>query len=210
MLPTLTHAFFTHAFCRLDNIRDFRKYVTPQEPESFREECSDRHHPPAGPVAWASAPVPVSDVSSVLCKQLLSLARRNAEMEFDMRSRVDRFPRLLPAVLLALLLGLPTLATAAMVGNPACPGEEVFFNPGNGEDIVVPSGFKVEVFAKGLNFPTAVAFRGNAQKFEVFVLESGHGLPSRCNDETLAVFGGEFSLTIRSRPTSWCSTRAGP
>jgi len=82
-----------------------------------------------------------------------------------------------------------------MVGNPACAGEDVLFNPGNGEDIVVPSGFRVEVFAKGLNFPTAVAFRGNAKRFEVFVLESGHGLPSRCNNETLAVFGGEFSLT---------------
>src|SRR3989442_8852082 len=26
-------------------------------------------------------------------------------------------------------------------------------------------------------------FRGNSRRFEVFVLESGHGLPSRCNDE---------------------------
>jgi len=37
----------------------------------------------------------------------------------------------------------------------------------------VPSGFQVSVFAKGLNFPTAVAFRGDARRFDVFVLESG-------------------------------------
>src|SRR5439155_26014662 len=39
------------------------------------------------------------------------------------------------------------------------------------------------------------AFRGNSRRFEVFVLESGHGLPSRCNDETSATVGGEFSPT---------------
>ena len=109
-----------------------------------------------------------------------------------MCGRVDRFRWLL---LTALLLTLPTFAAAAaQVGNPNCPGEEVFYNPGNGKDIVVPPGFKVSVFAKGLNFPTAVAFRGNARRFEVSVLESGHGLPSRCNDETSSVVGGVFSL----------------
>src|SRR5262249_36928982 len=30
-------------------------------------------------------------------------------------------------------------------------------------------------------------------RFEVLVLESGHGLPSKCNNEELAVFGGLFS-----------------
>jgi len=71
----------------------------------------------------------------------------------------------------------------------------VFFDPGHGQDIVVPSGFEVSVFAKGLNFPTAVAFRGDGRRFEVFVLESGHGLPSRCNDETSTLVGGELSAT---------------
>ena len=33
--------------------------------------------------------------------------------------------------LLALLLS-PFSASAQLVGNPACPGEEVFYNPGNG------------------------------------------------------------------------------
>jgi len=78
---------------------------------------------------------------------------------------------------------MPNLVTAATVANPLCSAETVSFNPDNGQDIVVPSGFKVSVFVAGLNAPTAVAFRGNAKKFEVFVLESGHGLPSICNDE---------------------------
>src|SRR5882762_5294179 len=110
-----------------------------------------------------------------------------------MRSRFDRFSWV--TVSFALVLTLPTLATAQMRGNPLCPGEDVFFNPGNGENIVVPAGFEVSVFAKGLNFPTAVAFRGDARRFEVFVLESGHGLPSQCNDETSKLVGGELSAT---------------
>jgi len=69
----------------------------------------------------------------------------------------------------------------------------VFFNPGNGEDIIVPDGYKVSVFVQGLNFPTALAFRGNQTRFEVYVLESGHGLPSRCNNEELPIFGGLVS-----------------
>src|SRR6267142_1132612 len=112
-----------------------------------------------------------------------------------MRSRFDRFSWLPVAVLFALVLTLPTLATAQTRGNPICAGEDVFFNPGNGENIVVPPGFEVSVFKSGLNFPTAVAFRGDKHRFEVFVLESGHGLPSRCNDETSPVVGGELSAT---------------
>src|SRR6266851_3115236 len=110
-----------------------------------------------------------------------------------MRSRFHRFNWV--TVSFALVLALPTLAIAQTRGNPLCPGEDVFFNPGNGENIVVPPGFTVSVFKSNLNFPTAVAFRGNRDRFEVFVLESGHGLPSRCNDETSAVVGGELSAT---------------
>ncbi len=111
-----------------------------------------------------------------------------------MRSRIGRLRWSVLTVALA-LLSVPTLEAAALstAGNPLCPNEDVFYNPENGEDIVVPPGFKVSVFAKGLNFPTAVAFRGNGTRFEVFVLESGHGLPSRCNDETSSTLGGEFS-----------------
>src|SRR5438034_8384082 len=110
-----------------------------------------------------------------------------------MRSTFDRFSWV--TVSFALVLTVPALATAQTKGNPLCSGEDVFFNPGNGEHVVVASGFRVSVFKSGLNFPTAVAFRGDARRFEVFVLESGHGLPSRCNDETSSVVGGELSAT---------------
>ena len=106
-----------------------------------------------------------------------------------MRSRVDRFSGGLVTIALV-LLALPTFVAAA--GNPQCAGEDVLYNPGNGEDIIVLPGYKVSVFAKDLNFPVAVAFRGNEHRFEVFVLESGHGLPSRCNDETTWP-GGTFA-----------------
>ena len=51
-----------------------------------------------------------------------------------------------------------------------------------------PNGNKVEVFAKDLNFPTSTAFLGNKEHFQVFVIDSGLGLPSRCNDHT--AYGG--------------------
>lgn len=99
------------------------------------------------------------------------------------------------ALLLAGVVTAPAASMAAPVtiANPVCPIETVLYDPGNGEDIVVPDGVQVSVFAKNLNFPTAVAFRGNAQHFQVFVLESGHGLPSACNDETSPKVGGTFS-----------------
>jgi len=86
------------------------------------------------------------------------------------------------AVVIATALVLPGVAVGAMVGNPLCPGEEVLFNPGNGEEIVVPDAFVVSVFASGLNFPTGIAFRGNSHRFEVYILESGAFPASRCND----------------------------
>jgi len=80
---------------------------------------------------------------------------------------------------------LPAAAEAATVANPICPAETVLFNPGNGEDIAVPQGYRVSLFASGLNFPTGIAFlmKGQSREFEVYVLESGHGLPSRCNEQ---------------------------
>jgi glucose/arabinose dehydrogenase len=89
-------------------------------------------------------------------------------------------------------IALAPAAAWADASNPVCPVETVFFNPGNGEDIVVPSGYKVEVFAKGLNFPTDVAFLGSKNDFRVLVLESGTGLPSRCNDNTKVPGVGKF------------------
>jgi glucose/arabinose dehydrogenase len=116
-----------------------------------------------------------------------------------MDSRALRVPIVLVALSLSLVV-YTSPGAAATVANPACPVEAVVYNPAAGEDIVVPSGFKVSVFAQGLNFPTAVAFRGNSRRFEVFVLESGHGLPSRCNDEALPIYGGLFSTSNPMTP----------
>jgi hypothetical protein len=93
----------------------------------------------------------------------------------------------------ALLFG-PQAFAAPTVTNPICPDNTALFDPGNGEDIVVPQGYQVSVFKSGLNFPTGIAFRGDATNFEVYVLESGHGLPSVCNEQ--GSFGsGEFDPT---------------
>ena len=98
------------------------------------------------------------------------------------------------ALAFAPLLALPTVAAAATVANPLCPNNTAMFNPDNGKDIVVPEGFTVSVFASGLNMPTGIAFLGNSKKFQVYVLESGHGLPSVCNEQ--GSFGtGDFDPT---------------
>src|SRR5215813_2159893 len=86
---------------------------------------------------------------------------------------------------LAPLFALPATAYAAVVANPLCPNNTAFFDPGQGQNIKVPPGYKVSVFASGLNFPTGIAFLGNSQQFQVYVLESGHGLPSACNEQDL-------------------------
>ena len=94
-------------------------------------------------------------------------------------------------VLLAVLwITFPVAVMAEIVSQPDCPVENVFYGPGNGEDIVVPDGYKVEVFARDLNFPTGIAFRGEKHNFQVFVLESGTGLPGRCNNSAA---GGVFN-----------------
>ena len=104
-------------------------------------------------------------------------------------------------ILFAASFALPTAASAMTVGNPLCPGEEVLFNPDNGQDIVVPEGFKVSVFASGLNFPTGIAFRGDSRRFEVYVLESGVFPTSRCNDgvawQSKGLPGNPFTADIR-------------
>ena len=74
----------------------------------------------------------------------------------------------------------------------------------------MPKGYNVSLFKGGLNFPTGIAFRrtkhpgkdgfdydfdpDGSDHFEVYVLESGHGLPSRCNEQDS--FGsGQFDPT---------------
>ena len=91
------------------------------------------------------------------------------------------------------ILALSAIAQAATVANPLCPTETAIYAPGHAQDIVVPSGFQVSVFAQGLNAPTGIAFLGNSSSFQVLVLESGHGLPSICNDETMWP-GGVFDI----------------
>jgi glucose/arabinose dehydrogenase len=84
-----------------------------------------------------------------------------------------------------LVLGSVALAGPAAAEtklNAACPTETAFYDPGTGQDIAVPEGYKVEVFAKGLNFPTGLAFLGGEHDFKVLVVESGTGLPSDCNN----------------------------
>ena len=110
--------------------------------------------------------------------------------------QIRRQHTLTAALAFAPLLALPAVAQAAIVANPTpspqCGDNKAFFNPTLPPDISLPVGFKASVFAAGLNAPTGIAFRGDADNFEVYVLESGHGLPSICNDETLQP-GGEFA-----------------
>ena len=89
---------------------------------------------------------------------------------------------LLGSVVGWLLLTAPGFATTVV--NPICTNNTAQFDPGNGQDIVLPPGYSVSVFKSGLNFPTGIAFRLTSNGgFEVYVLESGHGLPSVCNEQ---------------------------
>jgi glucose/arabinose dehydrogenase len=100
------------------------------------------------------------------------------------------------ALALAGMAAIPVAAQAQIVNNPVagCEKEGVFYNPGNGQDVVLAKGYKIEVFAKGLNFPTDVAFVGDKRSFKVVVLESGTGLPSRCNNNAAVPGVGRFAL----------------
>jgi glucose/arabinose dehydrogenase len=89
----------------------------------------------------------------------------------------------------------PYAAQAGTVANPICPVETAFFNPTAPVSIRVPDGYSVSQFAAGLNMPTGLAFLRKGNGFEVYVLESGHGLPSRCNEQDSPAVGGTFSST---------------
>ena len=123
--------------------------------------------------------------------------------------RVNRSHALSVAFALAPFLALPTVAEAITVANPICTNNTALFNPDKGQDIVVPAGFKVSVFVSGLNFPTGIAFRGNSQNFQVYILESGHGLPSVCNDQSSPIVGGEFNAANPLTPDILVFNRAG-
>src|SRR5947208_15556974 len=108
-------------------------------------------------------------------------------------------------LVLAFACMLPLTVNAAVVANPLCPAETALYDPGHGQDISGPSGYVVSGFASGLNFPTGIAFRAtNGVNFEVYVLESGHGLPAgnNCHDEAvfqrrLAVQANPFTADVR-------------
>src|SRR6516165_8707691 len=115
-------------------------------------------------------------------------------------------------VTVAPLLALPTVTEAQTVSNPStapdCMSNTAFFNTNLPPSINLPPGFTASVFASGLNMPTGIAFLGNATNFQVFVLESGHGLPSVCNDE-MAWPGGPFDINNPFTPDILVFNRNG-
>jgi hypothetical protein len=114
--------------------------------------------------------------------------------------------------LVAPLLALPTVTEAQTVSNPStapdCMNNTAFYNPTLPPSINLPPGFTASVFAKNLNMPTGIAFLGNATNFQVYVLESGHGLPSVCNDE-MAWPGGPFDINNPFTPDILVFNRNG-
>src|SRR5713226_8415480 len=87
---------------------------------------------------------------------------------------VSRWGRPARPAIVAFAFALASGAASAQTrSNPNCPVEKVFYDPGHGDDIVVPKGF------------------------EVLVIESGKGLPAgnQCNDNDTVLTGGTFSAT---------------
>jgi hypothetical protein len=107
-------------------------------------------------------------------------------------------------------LSLSAVSANNIVANPICTDNTANFNPTLPPSIVLPSGFAASVFVSGLNFPTGIAFLGDSQNFQVFVLESGHGLGgSRCNEQDDPIVGGTFSSTNPFTPDILVFNRNG-
>ena len=103
-------------------------------------------------------------------------------------------------------------AAGPTAGNLACPGEDVYYNPSHGEDIVLPKGYKIDVFAKGLNFLTGIGFMRTGDdpgNFVVLVVESGTGLPSRCNNNQDPAWEGKLNPTNPFTPDMLVLDRNG-
>ena len=114
------------------------------------------------------------------------------------------------ACALAPLLPLHAVAANNVVANPICTDNTANFNPTLPPSINLPPGFTASVYVSGLNFPTGIAFLGNSQSFQVFVLESGHGLGgSRCNEQGNPAVGGTFSPTNPFTPDILVFNRNG-
>src|SRR6266403_4304387 len=117
---------------------------------------------------------------------------------------------LVAALAFAPFLSVPAVAANNVVANPICLDNTANFNPTLPPSIVLPPGFTASVFVSGLNFPTGIAFLGNSQNFQVFVLESGHGLGgSRCNEQGDPAVGGTFSSTNPFTPDILVFNRNG-
>jgi hypothetical protein len=107
-------------------------------------------------------------------------------------------------------LSLSAVAANNIVANPICTDNTANFNPTLPPSIDLPPGFTASVFVSGLNFPTGIAFLGDSQNFQVFVLESGHGLGgSRCNEQGDPAVGGTFSSTNPFTPDILVFNRNG-
>ena len=114
------------------------------------------------------------------------------------------------ALVVTPFLSLTAVAANNIVANPICTDNTANFNPTLPPSIDLPPGFTASVFVSGLNFPTGIAFLGDSQNFQVFVLESGHGLGgSRCNEQDDPIVGGTFSSTNPFTPDILVFNRSG-
>jgi len=122
-----------------------------------------------------------------------------------------RLSILTTAVVFAPFLPLPAAANNVVTNpstSPQCMANTGNFNPTLPPGIVIPPGFTASVFVAGLNMPTGIAFLGSSSSFQVLVLESGHGIPSVCNDETLWP-GGVFDINNPFTPDILVFNQAG-
>ena len=77
--------------------------------------------------------------------------------------QLKRSQTLVAALAFAPFLSLPAVAANTTVANPICTDNTAFFDPTLSPSIDLPPGFTASVFAKGLNFPTGIAFLGDSQ-----------------------------------------------
>jgi len=78
--------------------------------------------------------------------------------------------------------------------------------------VVLPRGYKIEALATNLDFPTGLAFMrtgSGRDDFRVLVVESGTGLPGRCNDNSLPAWGGKLSAGNPLTPDLLVLDRSG-
>src|SRR5258705_5235263 len=130
-------------FSRLDNTGNFRKYPAAR-PNGFVRSvlmvAIRRYIQSRAPPSRYSR-----DVTRLRRRVKGKRRAKNAAQRegVDMRSKGDRSNWVLVTGTLTLLLAQPTFVVAA--DNPLCPGDDVFFNPGNADEIILPPGFQAPV-----------------------------------------------------------------